>query len=61
MLGLSYAVRGVGTIALALAMPNELGFFVLVAVGVGPTFGTIAVQNVLFMKPPAPARGVTLG
>jgi MFS family permease len=62
MLGLSYAVRGVGTIALALAAPNELGFFILVAVGVGPTFGTIAVQNVLFYEA-AGARlaGVTLG
>jgi predicted MFS family arabinose efflux permease len=56
MLGLSYAVRGVGTIALALAVPNELGFFLLVAVAVGPTFGTITVQNVMFYE----AAGVKL-
>ncbi|MCC7107191.1 MAG: MFS transporter [Chloroflexi bacterium] len=62
MLGLSYALRGTGTIALALAAPNELGFFLLVAVAVGPTFGTIAVQNVLFYEAAgAKLAGVILG
>jgi MFS family permease len=62
MLALSYAVRGLGALAMATVVPNELLFFVLVAVGVGPTFGTIAVQNVLFYEAAGPRlAGLILG
>jgi MFS family permease len=49
-LGISYALRGVGTLGLAMLAPSEWGFYALVAIGIGPTFGTIAVQNVLFYE-----------
>jgi MFS family permease len=62
VLALSYVVRGVGTFFLALDIPNELAFFVLVAVAVGPTFGTVAVQNVIFFETAGPRlAGVILG
>ena len=62
VLALSYVVRGVGTFLLALDIPNELAFFVLVAVAVGPTFGTVAVQNVIFFETAGPRlAGVILG
>ena len=62
MLGLSYAVRGVGTILLATVSADEWLFYVLVVVAIGPTFGTIAVQNVLFYEAVGPRlAGVMLG
>jgi hypothetical protein len=62
MLGLSYAVRGVGSLILALTVPNELMFFLLVAIAVGPTFATIAIQNVLFYEAVGPRlAGLMLG
>jgi MFS family permease len=62
MLGLSYAVRGVGSLILALTVPNELLFFLLVAIAVGPTFATIAIQNVLFYEAVGPRlAGLMLG
>jgi predicted MFS family arabinose efflux permease len=61
-LGISYLLRGVGTLALALTVPSELGFYALVAIGIGPTFGTIAVQNVLFYEVVGPRlAGLVLG
>lgn len=61
-LGISYALRGVGTLALALVVPSELTFYALVALGIGPTFGTIAVQNVLFYEVVGPRlAGLILG
>jgi len=62
ILALSYFVRGVGTLLLALEIPNELVFFFLVAMAIGPTFGTVAVQNVLFYEIAGPRlAGIILG
>jgi MFS family permease len=62
VLALTYLVRGLGTLVLALDMPNELFFYVVVAVAIGPTFGTIAVQNVMFYEIVGPRMaGVILG
>jgi len=62
MLALSYFVRGVGTFFLALSFPNEILFYVAVAVAVGPTFGTVAIQNVMFYEMMGPRMaGVVLG
>ncbi len=62
ILALSYFVRGLGTLLLALEIPNELVFFFLVAIAIGPTFGTVAVQNVLFYEIVGPKlAGVILG
>ena len=62
MLALSYVVRGVGTFFLSFEVANELVFFILVAVAIGPTFGTVAVQNVMFYEIAGPRlAGVILG
>lgn len=62
MLGLSYFVRGLGTLLLALDIPNEFFFYVVVALAIGPTFGTVAVQNVMFYEIVGPRlAGVILG
>jgi MFS family permease len=62
VLALTYLVRGLGTLVLALDMPNEILFFVIVALAMGPTFGTIAVQNVMFYEMVGPRMaGLILG
>jgi MFS family permease len=62
VLALSYLVRGLGTLVLALDMPNAILFYVVVALAMGPTFGTIAVQNVMFYEIVGPRMaGVILG
>jgi MFS family permease len=62
VLALTYLVRGLGTLVLALDMPNELFFYSVVALALGPTFGTIAVQNVMFYEIVGPRMaGVILG
>lgn len=62
VLALTYFVRGIGTLAMALPMPNELVFYLLVIVAVGPTFGTVAVNNVMFFEAVGPRlAGVILG
>ena len=62
MLALTYLVRGLGTLILALDMPNELVFYAVVALAMGPPFGTIAVQNVMFYELVGPRMaGVILG
>ncbi|MFQ5850124.1 MAG: MFS transporter [Candidatus Binatia bacterium] len=62
MLGVTYFVRGVGTLLLALDIPNEILFYVFVALAIGPTFGTVAVQNVMFYEIAGPRlAGVILG
>jgi MFS family permease len=62
MLGLSYFVRGVGTLFLAMNFSSELWFYVAVAVAIGPTFGTVAIQNVMFYEIVGPRlAGVVLG
>jgi MFS family permease len=62
VLALSYLVRGLGTLVLALDMPNEIVFYLVVALAMGPTFGTIAVQNVMFYEIVGPRMaGVILG
>jgi MFS family permease len=62
VLALTYLVRGLGTLVLALDMPNEIFFYLVVALAMGPTFGTIAVQNVMFYEIVGPRMaGVILG
>ena len=62
VLALSYLVRGLGSLVLSLDMPNEFVFYAVVAVAMGPTFGTIAVQNVMFYELVGPRlAGVILG
>src|SRR5919106_573262 len=62
VLALTYLVRGLGTLVLALDMPNEIFFYVVVALAMGPTFGTIAVQNVMFYEIVGPRMaGLILG
>ena len=62
ILALTYLVRGVGTLLLALDMPNEILFYIVVALAMGPTFGTITVQNVIFYEIVGPRMaGVILG
>jgi len=62
VLALTYLVRGLGTLVLALDMPNEIIFYAVVALAMGPTFGTIAVQNVMFYEIAGPRMaGVILG
>lgn len=61
-LSLTYLVRGAGTLLLALNISNEILFYTLVAVAIGPTFGTVAVQNVMFYEIVGPKlAGVVLG
>lgn len=50
ILALTYLIRGLGTMVFALEIPNETLFFVVVALAMGPTFGTISVQNVMFYE-----------
>jgi MFS family permease len=62
VLALSYFVRGLGTLLLVLDIPNRLLFYALIAISMGPTFGTIAVQNVMFYELVGPRMaGVILG
>jgi MFS family permease len=62
VLALSYVIRGLGTMVLALNLPNEILFYIVVAVAMGPTFGTITVQNVIFYEIAGPRMaGVILG
>jgi len=62
ILALTYVMRGIGTLVLALDMPNEILFYVVVALAMGPTFGTITVQNVIFYEVVGPRMaGVILG
>jgi sugar phosphate permease len=62
VLALTYLVRGLGTLALALEIPSETAFYLAVAVAIGPTFGTVAVQNVMFYELVGPRMaGAILG
>ena len=62
MLGLSYFVRGIGTLFLAMNFSSEFWFYAVVAVAIGPTFGTVAIQNVIFYEMVGPRMaGVVLG
>jgi MFS family permease len=62
VLALSYLVRGLGTLLLVPEIPNEVLFYIVVALAVGPTFGTITVQNVLFYELVGPRlAGLILG
>ncbi len=61
-LALTYVFRGVGTLALSLDMANPLVFYAVVALAMGPTFGTIGVQNVMFFEMVGPRlAGLILG
>ncbi len=62
MLAVSYLVRGVGTLLLSFDMPNEVVFYAVVGLAIGPTFGTVAVGNVMFYELVGPRMaGVVLG
>lgn len=62
MLGASYLTRGAGTLLLSLDIGNEFVYYVVVALAIGPTFGTVAVGNVLFYELVGPRMaGVILG
>jgi len=50
ILGLSYLVRGVGTLLMALDISKVYVYYAVVALAIGPTFGTVAVGNVLFYE-----------
>ncbi|MFQ5932680.1 MAG: MFS transporter, partial [Nitrospiraceae bacterium] len=59
---LTYFVRGIGTLAMALPIPNELVFYLLVVVALGPTFATVAINNVMFFEAVGPRlAGMMLG
>ena len=62
MLGLSYLVRGAGTLLLVLDPPNVVFYYAVVGIAIGPTFGTVAIQNVMFYELVGPRMaGVILG
>jgi MFS family permease len=62
MLGLSYLTRGVGTLLMALDISNVYVYYAVVALAIGPTFGTVAVGNVLFYELVGPRMaGMILG
>ena len=62
MLALSYLTRGVGTLLLSFDMPNEFVFYAVIGLAIGPTFGTVAVGNVMFYELVGPRMaGVVLG
>lgn len=62
ILGLSYLTRGVGTLLLALDISNAYVYYAVVALAIGPTFGTVAVGNVLFYELVGPRMaGMILG
>jgi MFS family permease len=62
MLAVSYFTRGVGTLLLSFDMPNEMVFYAVVGLAIGPTFGTVAVGNVMFYELVGPRMaGVVLG
>src|SRR5258706_3255465 len=61
-LGLSYFTRGVGTHFMALHITNAYVYYAVVALAIGPTFGTVAVGNVLFYELVGPRMaGMILG
>ena len=62
ILGLSYLTRGVGTLLMALDISNAYVYYAVVALAIGPTFGTVAVGNVLFYELVGPRMaGMILG
>ena len=62
ILGLSYLTRGVGTLLMALDFTNPYIYYAVVALAIGPTFGTVAVGNVYFYELVGPRRaGMILG
>lgn len=62
MLGLSYLIRGFGTLLMSLDISNAYVYYAVVALAIGPTFGTVAVGNVLFYELVGPRRaGMILG
>jgi predicted MFS family arabinose efflux permease len=61
-LGLSYLTRGVGTLLMALDFSNAYAYYAVVALAIGPTFGTVAVGNFLFYELVGPRMaGMILG
>lgn len=61
-LALTYVFRGLGTLAMAYDFSNPLAFYIVVALAMGPTFGTIGVQNVMFFEMVGPRlAGLIMG
>ena len=61
-LALTYVFRGLGTLAMSLDFSSPLAFYIVVALAMGPTFGTIGVQNVMFFEMVGPRlAGLILG
>ena len=54
ILALTYFMRGLGTLAFALPIPNTFVFYLLVIIAIGPTFGTVALNNVMFFEAVGP-------
>ncbi len=54
ILALTYFVRGLGTLAFLLPIPNTFIFYLLVIIAIGPTFGTVALNNVMFFEAVGP-------
>ncbi len=62
VLALTYLCRGVGTLLMSFDMSNPLVFYMVVALAMGPTFGTIAIQNVMFFEMVGPRlAGLIMG
>jgi len=61
-LALTYIFRGLGTLAMSADFSNPLTFYIVVALAMGPTFGTIGVQNVMFFEMVGPRlAGLIMG
>ncbi len=61
-LALTYLFRGFGTLAMSFDMSNPMTFYIVVALAMGPTFGSIGVQNVMFFEMVGPRlAGLILG
>ena len=61
-LALTYVFRGLGTLAMSADFSNPLSFYIVVALAMGPTFGTIGVQNVMFFEMVGPRlAGLIMG
>ena len=62
MLGASYLTRGVGTLLMSFDITNPLAYYAVVGLAIVPTFGTVAVGNVLFYELVGPRMaGMILG
>ena len=62
ILALTYLFRGFGTLAMSFDISDPMVFYIVVALAMGPTFGTIAIQNVMFFEMVGPRlAGLIMG